>query len=63
MRTLRNPTRTDVARCLLGLEKQFGKKPPDKNKIAAGKSGEVGQENKLQLQITIAPEMAQGGEK
>jgi hypothetical protein len=34
--------REAIAQSLRELEKLFGKKPPDTNEIAAGKSGEVG---------------------
>ena len=46
MRTNKYPNRADVARALRELELQFGKKPPDKNGNAAGKSG-AGDSGKL----------------
>jgi hypothetical protein len=53
--------RAAIARSLLELEKQFGRKPPDKKSDALREQGEAGQASELPAHDSTALKQAQGG--
>ena len=53
--------RAAIARSLLELERQFGRKPPDRNSDALREQGEAGQASKRPAHDSTALKQAQGG--